>query len=181
MHEDPALRNLPPSNDAAKAGHEVADITLGGIRNFGIILFGTIFLTLALMSGLLWGYVKYQDAHEPELAADHQVPVPPSPMLQPSRYHNTLDAQDLKALHNEEHDKLTSYAWIQGRQTVRIPVERAMDLMLAKGYPTRSGAPAASNSLIPVPTGGAGGIINNAANPLDHAPPFPQPLPTDSQ
>ncbi len=181
MHEDPALRNLPPSNDAAKAGHEVADITLGGIRNFGIILFGTIVITLVLMSGLLWGYVKFQDYREPALAAEHVTPVPPEPALQPSRYHNTLDAEDLKALHNEEHDKLTSYAWIEGKQSARIPIERAMDLMLARGYPTRSGSPASSNSLVPVPTGGAGGIMNNAANPLDHAPPIPQPLPTDHQ
>ena len=182
MHEDPALRNLPPSRDAATAGHEVADITLGGIRNFGIILFGTIIITLIAMSGLLWGYVKYQDAINPAASDDRPVPVPPEPMLQPSRYHNTLDATDLIAFHDEEKQKLSMYAWIgDSHKTARIPIERAMDMLLAKGFPARKGAPAASNSLVPTPTGGAAGIMNNAANPLDHAPPIAEPVPTGIQ
>ena len=99
MHEDPTARNRPPEPGAAKAGHEVADITLGGIKIFGVILFGTIFLTLVLMSGLLWGYMKYLDSQEEARSPIvREVPVPPEPMLQPSRYHNTLDWIDLKNL-----------------------------------------------------------------------------------
>jgi hypothetical protein len=45
---------------------------------------------------------------------------------------------DLKKFREEEATKLDSYGWVnQTAGVVRIPIERAMDLVLQKGLPTR--------------------------------------------
>ncbi|MBV8780996.1 MAG: hypothetical protein JO353_06320 [Phycisphaerae bacterium] len=191
MHEDPALRNLPPSAAAAAAGHEVADITLGGIRNFLIILFGTIAITLVLMAFLYSLLNKYEmSQEEPQSTLVKEVPVPPSPMLQPSRYHNTLDATDLNKFHEVEDNTINhTYAWIgPDKQAARIPIEDAMKLLLAKGLPARSNGTSGggtssgegSNLQLP-PTGGAAGLMINSAHPLEHAPPIPHSIEDHSQ
>ena len=47
---------------------------------------------------------------------------------------------DLKELHAREDAELNSYGWVdKGDGTVRIPIERAMDLLLQKGFPGREG------------------------------------------
>ena len=182
MHSEAASGYFAPQPDAARAGHEVSDITVGGIRNFMIILFGTLLLTFVLMAGLLYGMVKFQQADERKtmlspLAAE--VPEPPSPALQPSRYHNTLDADDLKAMHATEKGILTSYGWIgSDHKAARIPIKQAMELVLANNTLKVTATPGtAGTHLTPTPWGGAAGLMINAANPLDHAPPSPSNTP----
>jgi len=62
----------------------------------------------------------------------------PEPRLQ------VAPEEDLKAFRNREEAELQSYGWID-KQTgvVRIPIERAMDLLVEKGLPVR-GQPGAS-------------------------------------
>ena len=44
-----------------------------------------------------------------------------------------------------EDERLHSYGWVnQGAQTVRLPIERAKDLLLERGLPTRESGPAGS-------------------------------------
>jgi len=58
---------------------------------------------------------------------------PPFPRLQIS------PAEDLKAFREREEAKLTSYGWVDKENgIVRIPIERAMGLLLERGLPVRS-------------------------------------------
>ncbi len=55
---------------------------------------------------------------------------PPAPILQ-------IDpAADLRAFAHAEQERLTSYGWVdRQRKTVRIPIERAMELTAQRGLP----------------------------------------------
>jgi hypothetical protein len=123
------------------------------------------FIIVALVMRILLHFSTTSDGPvSPFAGVNH--PIPPEPQLQPSRNHNTLDVMDLKGLRDEEHKKLTEYAWIgSDKQAARIPVEKAMEMVLGQGLPTREGAPTTGPAALPV-YGGAGGLMVAPANPL---------------
>jgi hypothetical protein len=58
---------------------------------------------------------------------------PPTPNLQNQPF------KDIYLLRQEETEKLTSYAWVDKEGGVtRIPIDRAMEVMLQRGFPARS-------------------------------------------
>jgi hypothetical protein len=58
--------------------------------------------------------------------------LPPTPHLQ------VTSGDDLVKLRAREHEILHSYGWVdQTTQTVRIPIERAIELLADRGLPTR--------------------------------------------
>jgi hypothetical protein len=66
------------------------------------------------------------------LASELRRQTPPEPRLQ------TAPLKDLQALRAWEERVLTTYAWVDREAgIVRIPLERAKDLMLERGFPTR--------------------------------------------
>jgi len=68
------------------------------------------------------------------LAAQYAAKEPPLPRLQ-------LDPKlDLDVLHAAEDKILMSYAWVDKEAgVVQVPIERAMQMLLAKGLPARQG------------------------------------------
>jgi hypothetical protein len=61
---------------------------------------------------------------------------PPEPRLQ------NIPAADLQKLQMTEQEILSNYAWIDEKGgIVRIPIERAMDLLAERGLPVRSKEP----------------------------------------
>ena len=93
--------------------------------------------------------------------------LPPAPRLQ-------VDARkDLAAYQKEQQQTLDTYGWMdQKAGVVRIPIDRAMDLLLEKGLPVRAesagGAPASQTKA----TTGAG---KQMAPPAGAAPASPHP------
>jgi hypothetical protein len=60
----------------------------------------------------------------------------PEPQLQKT------EILDLKALHAEEDKLLNGYAWVDPKQgIVRIPVDRAIEVLAKRGLPSRSEVP----------------------------------------
>jgi hypothetical protein len=173
MHDDPALRNLPPRAEAIAARHEVEDIELGGIKGFIVflsLLLGVTLVVVWLVIRVLLTQTYASDANvSPFAGANH--PAIPEPNLQPSRNHNTLDWQDMAALKSDEARKLGEYAWIgEDKHAARIPIDTAMDMIATQGLPTRddgvaAGAPTAHTAELPV-SGGAGGLMIAPSNPL---------------
>jgi len=166
MHEDPSLRNLPPAAEALAARHEVEDMPLAGIKGFvvflSLLLLVTFIIVWLVIRVLLHMSVTSDGVPSPFAGESHA----PAPQIQPSRDHNTMDWQDLQAFRDEEKTKLTEYAWIgPDKQSARIPIDRAMDLILQRGLPTRQGPPTGGPAALPV-EGGAGGLRVAPANPL---------------
>ena len=124
-------------------GHEQSDAELGPLLRFAIFLAAITFFIALLVVGLY----KYLDAREvAEKAGRHPLaegvtrPLPPRPRLQ------TYPFDDIKELHKQENEILDHYAWVdQGAGAVRIPIERAIEVLAEKGLPYRqAGQPAAA-------------------------------------
>ena len=122
---------------AELVGHETTDADLGPLVRFAVFLAAIT----ALMALLVVGLYKYLDAREIAekatrypLAKDVMRPLPPRPRLQ------TYPFDDIKELRKEENKVLDHYAWVdQNAGVVRIPIERAIDVLAEKGLPYRQG------------------------------------------
>ncbi len=104
-------------------------------RVIGLFLAGLVVAT-GLVLLLIWGLFDYYTTGHARterplspLADVRQIP--PEPRLQVS------GAADLAAFRAKEEAELKSYGWIDRKAgTVRIPIDRAMDLLLERGLPT---------------------------------------------
>jgi len=113
--------------------HETREANLRVIilSSIGLVI-GTVIICL-----IVWGmfnFLKYNQAQDTEALSPMANPkaLPPAPRLQ---VNPTLELHDLRA--REEHI-LNSYAWVDKQAgTVRIPIDKAMDLLAQRGLATR--------------------------------------------
>ena len=116
------------------AGHETTDINVWAVGKFAIVLV----IVCAVSLGLLFGLLKFFQSREETSVANTVEPVKlfPEPQLQKT------EILDLKALHAEEDKLLNGYAWVDPKQgIVRIPVDRAIEVLAKRGLPSRSEVP----------------------------------------
>jgi hypothetical protein len=123
---------MKDKEEPAGEGHETRDADTLSLVLLAVLVVIMTFLVVLICSGLFHYYSA--QARPP---AEVNRPFP-EPRLQ------VAPEQDLKALRARDEAELHSYAWIDRRAgTVRIPIERAMDMLLARGLPVR-GQPGAS-------------------------------------
>jgi hypothetical protein len=138
-HESP---NAPGHGD-----YERRDISARGILYFLAGLAAAAILIHLLLAGLYNYLDKREKAHQPSVnplvsnAPEDTRKVPrkypdtafPDPRLE------TDERTQLNDIRLAEEQKLNSYDWVdQKAGTVRIPIERAMDLLAQRGLPVRS-------------------------------------------
>jgi hypothetical protein len=132
----------PPLN------HELSDADPRPILKFLAFLV-VLTIVVAVVVVVFYNYLEHREAAEktaryPMSLADQERPLPPPPRLQ------TYPFEDIKDLRRSEDPLLTRYEWIdQGAGTVRIPIERAMELLAERGLPHRAeqpGEPAAGQA-----------------------------------
>jgi len=126
-------------HDSTTLGHEAADADIGPLIKFAVFLALTTFVCAAICVGL-YRYLDQREIREKAgrypLAAGLARPLPPPPRLQ------TYPFYDIKAFRGDEDRVLEHYAWVdKNAGFVRIPVERAIDVLAEKGLPYRSAAP----------------------------------------
>lgn len=111
------------------------EISYKGLVYFAVGLAVTIILAAALMM-MFSRHIRSQliasDAPPPALQEARQPYTPPAPNLQ------THFDTDIDALHAKEDMLLDHYAW-QDRKTgtIRMPIERAMQIEVQRGFPVR--------------------------------------------
>lgn len=113
-------------------GHEVDE---GDVRAIGLTGAG-LAITVALVFLLVYGIFQYL-AHRPAivtpvnpLAETNQFP--PQPRIEEH------PAMEIKELHLQEDHILSTYGWTDKKAgIVRIPIGRAIDLQLERGFPAR--------------------------------------------
>src|SRR5271165_6795215 len=96
-------------------GHEVVDASIRGILYAG----AGLAVATVLSALLVYGIFQYLTAHP--LATE-----PANPMV------------ELKDLRAQEDRLLSTYGWTDKKAgVVRIPIERAMELQMERGFPVR--------------------------------------------
>jgi hypothetical protein len=115
-----------------KRDHERKDVDVLSLITIACLLF----LSCMVIFVVVWGMMHYFKFHEPaKTAGQTNLPITtvqefPKPRLQ------IRPAEDLAKLRAAEDADLNSYGWVNRESgTVRIPVDRAMQLLLERGLP----------------------------------------------
>ncbi|HYL82447.1 MAG TPA: hypothetical protein VEU07_16635 [Candidatus Acidoferrum sp.] len=105
---------------------------------FGACLAGLVVTVIVvfLLMGWLFGYYQASASRnqvQPSPLAESR-PVPAGPLLQ------VTPQQDLRAMRTEEEARLRSFGWVdRPAGVVRIPIDRAITLLVERGLPATSG------------------------------------------
>ena len=115
-------------------GHET---DTGNVRAVGITAVA-LAVGIAMVLILVAGIFQYLDHHpavvlpENPLAETDRQQFPPEPRLEEH------PAGDIETLHTQEEQTLSTYGWMDKKAgIVRIPIDRAMELQLERGFPVR--------------------------------------------
>ena len=125
LHRDPRIDPQP--------GYELSDLRPGYIALFGIALTAVI-VGAAVITSLLIHFKAAEHSRQetpvPRLAQEREAT--PGPRLQ-------VDAnKDLRQMRAGEEAALNSYAWVdKDAGIVRIPIQRAMEILAKQGLPAR--------------------------------------------
>ena len=134
--------SLPHVTSASQPAPRAA-VPLRPIIIFVLALAGLTGLVLLGMSWLFTSVTSRQARQDaaPAPMAQTASPLPPEPRLQ------VKPAHDLRQLRAAEDAILHSYGWVdRSTGTVRIPIERALALLVARGLPSRTEAQSGSNA-----------------------------------
>jgi hypothetical protein len=138
----------PRDKSAASPGYETRDANVRGVFNFLVFLTGLLVVTAVLC----WGLFRY-------FSRGDAGPVPPSPFadtrqlpLGPELQVNPRE--DWLKYHERQEQSLETYEWEnRGAGIVRVPIERAMELLLQKGLPVQSDNPPVQTGKPAAPAG----------------------------
>ncbi len=136
-------------NKPAQIGHETSDVHVWAVGKFAIAL---ALLCIASL-GLLFGLFRYFQARDNTAGVTQIDPVRtfPQPQLQKT------PMLDLKTIREAEDQVLATYGWVDRQKgVVRIPIERAMELLAQRGLPARAAQPAAGAVSVPTESGPGG-------------------------
>jgi len=116
-------------------GHEERDVDVRAVAKFGVGITAGVILSVLLMWFLFDRFAAREARLSPQpepMASSNPQKQPPEPRLQKSP---VIDLQEFRA---GEETLLGSYGWVDpGKGIVRIPVERALELVAKEGLPSR--------------------------------------------
>jgi hypothetical protein len=147
---NPEIREQDVRNPGVAYEHSEADLRV--VISFLVALT----LSAAMILLVLWGMYSYfrrsSAAYAPAPFEFSRQPKVPPPQLQPD------PVADYNVYRLSEQQMLDSYGWVdQSGGVVRIPIDRAMDLLVQRGLPWQApGSPAAGST-----TGTSGGSATN--------------------
>ena len=129
-----------PMDPRGAGGHEERDVSFGPVVR-GLVGLVALLVVTALLMRLVFGLLAERAAKDSApanpLAQSFGRQVPPEPRLQTDPLH------DLQTLHAAEDAVLNSYGWVDRKAgVVRIPVQRAIELLAQRGLPARQPQPA---------------------------------------
>lgn len=135
----------PSTVENSTRRHETTDASTRGIIYFGIGLFVTLVLALWGTNVVFNYFAHHQGLGPPASPFDNARQLPPAnvPVLLAN------PAQDMNEYRKSQEKTLTSYGWVNEKAgVVRIPIQRAMDLLLERGLPVKT-APTGQSELQP--------------------------------
>ena len=123
---------------AAEAGHELTDVHAAPVALSAFAL-AAVCVAVCVAMYVLFALLAVRESRRTEapspLVQTYGLKEPPEPRLQ------TSPIEDLKALRARDDAALHHYAWVdRDAGVVRIPIERAIELLAQRGLPARPGA-----------------------------------------
>jgi hypothetical protein len=132
----PPSTGKSPHASPASPGYETRDANVRGVFNF--LMFLSALLAIAAL--LCWGLFRHFSRQNVGTASVSSFAgtgqAPPGHQLQVN------PREDWLKYHEQQEQSLETYAWEnRGAGIVRVPIERAMELLLQKGLPVQTGTP----------------------------------------
>ena len=116
-----------------RRSHETSDADVRNLIIFGVGLSLLVVAGLLLSGAVFHYFVGHQGLGPPASPFEDVRMLPPEPRLQVSA------PKDLAQYQGAQREILNSYGWVDEKAgIVRIPVDRAMHILLQKGLPVRS-------------------------------------------
>jgi hypothetical protein len=122
-------------------GYERSDADVRSLLKFGFSLFAILVVVFISMWWTFFYFAKSQQLGPPASPFENARVLPPQPRLQPQ------PRLDLQAYCDAQMQELNTYGWVDPHnEVVRIPVDRAMDLIIQRGLPSRPAAGSTSEA-----------------------------------
>ncbi len=134
------------ADQLSKLGYETRDISLVVLLKWGIFLFAFVAFNSVLTLGVYYLFVRQEVRQDSPAEANalKRLPQDPYPLLQPKP---VLDIKDYRV---KEDSRVTSPAWAdKPGGTLRVPINRAMEMVLQKGLPARPNGSAVPSAPAP--------------------------------
>jgi hypothetical protein len=134
-------KNTENDGQIPSPGYETRDTNARAVLWFAAILMLTVIASVISMRGLFAHYSVSQPLGPAVSPFASDRTLPPEPRLQ------VHPAADLSRMRESQEEILNSYGWVDKTNgTVRVPIDRAMDLLLKRGLPVRQAAPTGASS-----------------------------------
>ena len=145
----PSSEPTGPPPDPSQ-GHERTDIAAKPILYFliGLVVFGGV--VQASMSLLMTGYVA-QDTHAPVPKENILRDTGATDVAAPLQQNTTAD---MVRMYRDEDQVLTTYHVDPKTKEIRIPLDRAVEVVARKGLPHRDASPKGTPGADPIPRAG---------------------------
>jgi hypothetical protein len=125
----------PPPPGGSHEGYEHSDADARGLLHSGAWLVGILVVVFLSMAWLFGFYGKVQSLGKPASPFQNARVLPPAPRLQ------VEPRAELHAYCEQQDKLLNTYGWADEHNgVVRIPVDRAIELTLQQGLPSRAAA-----------------------------------------
>ncbi len=117
-------------------GYEKRDVNTRGILYFVLALFLLLVASFLSMRSLFGYFSATQPLGPAASPFTNSRALPPEPRLQ------VQPVEDLNHVRQGQEELLNTYGWVdRASGKVRIPIDRAMDLVIERGLPARQNAP----------------------------------------
>ena len=131
MTESHANGHAPQGGGYEKTDTGIAMIIWAGV---GLVLLAAVSLLI------VWGIFNYFK-HREELSHRALSPMASPSQLPPEPRLQIQSDKQIIELHQSEDHVLSSYAWVDEKGgVVRVPIDKAMDLLMKKGLPVKGDA-----------------------------------------
>ncbi len=162
-HGHGAAHSGAAGGHGSKSGHEEGDINVGSVYKFMMWLAVLMVFSYCLVYGIMKmndARVRKEDANVMHLSKSKSDALPPEPRLQlaPGHTEHPLD-EGLEYRDSVIHD-LESYGYLnKATGTVHIPIDRAKELLLQKGFAVRANADGMDDGRIMIPSFSSAGRV----------------------